>query len=35
VVRVANEKLDECHRRVQNETLGHRWTWSILVFTVS
>ena len=24
VVRVANEKLDECRRRVQNETLGHR-----------
>ena len=24
VVRVANTKLDECRRRVQNETLGHR-----------
>ena len=24
VVRVANAKLDECRRRVQNETLGHR-----------
>lgn len=24
VVRLANEKLDECRRRVQNETLGHR-----------
>jgi transposase len=26
VVRLANEKLDECRRRVQNETLGHRGT---------
>ncbi len=24
VVKVANSKLDECRRRVQNETLGHR-----------
>ena len=24
VVRLANQKLDECRRRVQNETLGHR-----------
>lgn len=24
LVRLANEKLDECRRRVQNETLGHR-----------
>ncbi len=24
VVRLANSKLDECRRRVQNETLGHR-----------
>jgi transposase len=24
VVKLANEKLDECRRRVQNETLGHR-----------
>ena len=24
VVKVANTKLDECRRRVQNETLGHR-----------
>jgi transposase len=24
VVRVANERLDEVRRRVQNETLGHR-----------
>jgi transposase len=24
VVRVANDKLDECRRRVQNETMGHR-----------
>ena len=24
VVRLANAKLDECRRRVQNETLGHR-----------
>ena len=24
VVRLANDKLDECRRRVQNETLGHR-----------
>jgi hypothetical protein len=24
VVKLANSKLDECRRRVQNETLGHR-----------
>ena len=24
VVRLANQKLDECRRRVQNETMGHR-----------
>ena len=24
VVKLANAKLDECRRRVQNETLGHR-----------
>jgi transposase len=24
VVRLANDKLDECRRRVQNQTLGHR-----------
>ena len=24
VVKLANQKLDECRRRVQNETLGHR-----------
>jgi transposase len=24
VIKLANEKLDECRRRVQNETLGHR-----------
>ena len=24
VVRLANSKLDECRRRIQNETLGHR-----------
>jgi len=24
VVKLANTKLDECRRRVQNETLGHR-----------
>ena len=24
VLRLANTKLDECRRRVQNETLGHR-----------
>ena len=24
VVKLANPKLDECRRRVQNETLGHR-----------
>ena len=24
VVKLANEKLDECRRRVQNETFGHR-----------
>jgi transposase len=24
LVRLANDKLDECRRRVQNETLGHR-----------
>jgi hypothetical protein len=24
VVRLANSKLDECRRRVQNDTLGHR-----------
>jgi transposase len=24
VIRLANQKLDECRRRVQNETLGHR-----------
>jgi hypothetical protein len=23
-VRLANSKLDECRRRVQNETVGHR-----------
>jgi transposase len=24
LVKLANSKLDECRRRVQNETLGHR-----------
>jgi hypothetical protein len=24
VTKLANQKLDECRRRVQNETLGHR-----------
>lgn len=24
LVKLANEKLDQCRRRVQNETLGHR-----------
>ena len=24
LVRLANQKLDECRRRVQNQTLGHR-----------
>jgi transposase len=24
VVKLANSKLDECHRRMQNQTLGHR-----------
>ena len=24
VVKLANERVDECRRRVQNETLGHR-----------
>jgi transposase len=24
LVRLANSKLDECRRRVQNETMGHR-----------
>lgn len=24
VIKLANAKLDECRRRVQNETLGHR-----------
>ncbi len=24
VVKLANTKLDECRRRVQNETMGHR-----------
>lgn len=24
VIKLANSKLDECRRRVQNETLGHR-----------
>jgi transposase len=24
LVKLANTKLDECRRRVQNETLGHR-----------
>jgi transposase len=24
VIKLANTKLDECRRRVQNETLGHR-----------
>jgi len=24
VVRLSNGKLDECRRRVQNETVGHR-----------
>ena len=26
VVKLANSKLDECRRRVQNETMGHRGT---------
>lgn len=29
VVKLANEKLDECRRRVQNETFGHRGRKSI------
>ena len=24
LIRLANQKLDECRRRVQNQTLGHR-----------
>ena len=38
VVELANTKLDECRRRVQSETLGHRdhkadplyWCWRLV-----
>lgn len=32
VVRLANERLDECRRRVQNQTLGHRGRTTDLLY---